>query len=306
MKKGVLSFLLILFFVEFLKGEDLFLPLPNKVEANQDKVKLGKRLFLDTMLSKDDTISCASCHSLSNYGVDSLATSFGIDGQKGLINAPTVYNSSFNFVQFWDGRAKDLKEQAKGPIVNPIEMGSDFDEVISKLSNDIEYKNDFDKIYKDGITVDNIADAIAEFEKTLITPNSKFDKYLRGEEKLNEDEMAGLELFKSKGCIACHNGINIGGNLFQKIGVFANFKRGAHHLGRYNVTQKEDDKYFFKVPSLRNVAKTAPYFHDGSIETLDKAVEKMAFYQLGRKLKKEEIDKIVKFLHTLTGEIHEK
>ena len=304
-----IKLVVILFLVNLVSAEDLFLPLPKTIKHNEAKAKLGKKLFLDTRLSKDNTISCASCHSLQNYGVDSLPTSFGINGQQGAINAPTVYNSGYNFVQFWDGRAKNLHEQAKGPIVNPIEMGSSFDEVISKLSKDSLYKKEFSKIYSDGITIENIADAIAEFEKTLITPDSKFDKFLRKEVSLSQEELEGFELFKSKGCIACHNGINVGGNLFQKIGIFGKFKKDKdvkeHDLGRFNVTKRESDKFYFKVPSLRNIAKTAPCFHDGSVENLSDAVKKMAYHQLGRNLKKDEIDKIVKFLHTLTGEINE-
>ena len=310
MSSKFLKLIVILFLVSSLSGEDLFLPLPQNIKHNAKKAELGKKLFLDVRLSGDDTISCATCHSLQNYGVDGMPTSFGIRGQQGSINAPTVYNSRYNFVQFWDGRAKNLHEQAKGPIANPIEMGSSFEEVITKLSKDNDYKKEFNKIYSDGITIENIANAIDEFEKTLITPNSKFDKFLRKEITLSEDEAKGFELFKSKGCIACHNGINIGGNLFQKIGIFGKFEKDEdvqeHDLGRFNVTKRESDKFYFKVPSLRNIAKTAPYFHDGSVATLNEAVKKMAYHQLGRDLKKDEIDKIVKFLHTLTGEIDEK
>lgn len=310
MKNRFLGFSLVIFLVNYLSAEDLFLPLPQSIEFHKKKVNLGKKLFLDNRLSKDNTISCASCHSLENYGVDSLKTSFGINAQVGSINAPTVYNSRYNFVQFWDGRAKNLHEQAKGPIVNPIEMGSSFDEVISKLSKDDSYKLAFSEIYGDGITIENIANAISEFEKTLLTPDSKFDKFLRKEINLSKEEAKGFDLFKSKGCIACHNGINIGGNLFQKIGIFGKFEKDedvqTHDLGRFNVTKKESDKFYFKVPSLRNVAKTAPYFHDGSIKTLEEAVKKMAYHQLGRDLKKDEVYKIVKFLETLTGEISEK
>ncbi len=309
MSSKFLKLVLILFLVNSLSGEDLFLPLPQNIKHNTKKAKLGKKLFLDVRLSGDETISCATCHSLQNYGVDGLKTSFGIRGQKGSINAPTVYNSEYNFVQFWDGRAKNLHEQAKGPIVNPIEMDSSFEKVVLKLSKDNSYKKEFNEIYSDGITIENIVNAIAEFEKTLITPNSKFDKFLRKEITLSKEEAEGFKLFKSKGCIACHNGINIGGNLFQKIGIFGKFKKDenvqTHDLGRFNVTKKEYDKFYFKVPSLRNIAKTAPYFHDGSIKTLNEAVKKMAYHQLGRFLKKDEIDKIVKFLHTLTGEINE-
>ena len=276
-------------------------PLPQSIKVNQAKAKLGQALFFDPVLSHDGTITCATCHDLQNGGDDGLKVSFGIHGQKGVVNAPTVYNAVFNFRQFWDGRAKDLQEQAEGPVENPVEMGSSFKEVIAKLKKS-KYKKLFDAIYKDGITKENITDAIAEYEKTLITPNSRFDKYLRGDKNaLTKDEKEGYELFKSKGCVSCHNGENIGGNLYNKFGIFQ--KTGSKWLGRYNVTHRERDKYFFKVPSLRNVARTAPYFHDGRTYSLKKAVEIMSLYQLGRHITKEEIKKIVAFLHSLNGEL---
>ncbi|MEN4053917.1 MULTISPECIES: cytochrome-c peroxidase [Sulfurimonas] len=276
-------------------------PLPQTVEVNYAKVKLGKALFFDPILSHDDTVSCATCHNLEEGGDDGLKFSFGIKGREGTINAPTVYNAYFNFRQFWDGRAKDLQEQAAGPIENPIEMASSFKEVVAKLRKS-EYKKLFDAIYDDGITKQNITDAIAEYEKTLITPNSRFDKYLRGDSKaLTQEEKEGYALFKSKGCASCHHGENIGGNLYNKFGIFN--ETNSEWLGRYNITHKERDKYFFKVPSLRNVARTAPYFHDGRTYDLKEAVEIMSQYQLGRHITKEEISKIVAFLKSLNGEL---
>jgi cytochrome c peroxidase len=207
----------------------------------------------------------------------------------------------FNFRQFWDGRAKDLQDQAAGPIENPIEMGNTFNELIPKL-NHTEYKKQFAAIYKDGITKNNITDAIAEYEKELITPNAAFDRYLKGDETaLTPQQKEGYQLFKSKGCISCHHGVNIGGNLYNKFGVFQEIN--SSNLGRYNVTHKERDKYYFKVPSLRNVARTAPYFHDGRTYSLHAAVALMAEVQLGRKITKEEVDSIVAFLKSLNGEI---
>ncbi|MEA3521501.1 MAG: cytochrome-c peroxidase [Campylobacterota bacterium] len=290
--------LFVLFFTVFAEPIQ---PLPQSVSVDAKKYSLGKALFFDTLLSKDNTISCATCHNLQTSGDDNLKFSFGIAGQEGDINAPTIFNSTFNFRQFWDGRAKDLKEQAMGPIENPIEMGNTFENLIKTL-NKSHYKASFKEIYKDGITKNNIADAIAEFEKTLITPNAPFDKYLRGEtDAITQDQKEGYSLFKAKGCITCHHGINIGGNLYNKFGILEDAK--SSQLGLYNVTKKERDKYYFKVPTLRNIALTAPYFHDGRTKSLSESVKIMAKFQLGRKISEDEVKKIVTFLHALTGEI---
>jgi cytochrome c peroxidase len=281
---------------------DAIKPIPLKVNVHPEKVVLGKALFFDTILSKDNTISCATCHDLQNGGDDGLQYSFGINGQKGYINTPTVYNAVFNFRQFWDGHAKDLKEQALGPIRNPVEMGQDLNGLVSKLNQHSGYKKQFMELYPDGVTQENIADALAEYEKTLITPNAPFDRYLRGEEDAISDEAkVGYHLFKFKGCIICHNGVNVGGNLYNKFGIYKD--ANSTNLGRYNVTGRDADKFVFKVPSLRNVALTAPYMHDGRIKTLHDAVEFMTQYQLGRYMKEEEIRAIEAFLKTLTGEI---
>ncbi|RXJ69621.1 cytochrome B6 [Halarcobacter ebronensis] len=276
-------------------------PIPQTIEFNYNKAILGKKLFFDNKLSKDNTISCATCHDLNNGGDDGLQFSFGVNGALGNVNAPTVLNSYFNFRQFWDGRAKDLKEQAAGPIENPIEMAHNFKLLIEKLEK-TEYKEIFKKIYSNGITKDNIVDAISEFEKTLITPNSRFDKFLLGnKEAISKYEKEGYELFINKGCIACHHGINVGGNHYNKFGAFNYI--ASDNLGRYEVTKKDEDKYYFKVPSLRNIELTSPYFHDGREPDLKKAVETMSLVQLGRPITNEEIDKIVSFLKTLTGQV---
>ena len=282
-------------------SSELITPIPIHMDVNAEKVKLGKKLFFDTRLSRDNTISCDNCHILQNSGVDSLKFSFGIKGQIENRNTPTVYNAVFNFHQFWDGRAKTLQDQASGPIENPIEMGNNFPDLIKKL-NKTEYKKEFAKIYKDGITKENITDAIAEFEKRLITPNAPFDLYLKGDKKaISKKAKEGYKLFQTKGCIACHQGINIGGNLYSKFGVFDDVN--STDLGRYDVTKREHDKKYFKVPTLRNIAKTAPYFHDGRTSDLSEAVRMMADYQLGRKLSDEEVTKIVAFLKTLSGKL---
>ena len=287
-------------------------PLPQTVlddsELTQKKVSLGESLFFDPRLSKDDTVSCATCHDLTKGGTDQLAVSVGVDGAEGDINAPTVFNSVFNLAQFWDGRAHDLAEQAAVPVENPVEMAFKWSSLVAKLRRDEDYVAQFSDTYGEIISKENILDAIAVYESSLITPNSRFDRYLNGDtHALSQEEKDGYGLFKSLGCSSCHQGRNIGGNMFQKFGVMRDYfeDRGLvtkADYGRFNVTGAEEDRYVFKVPSLRNIALTPPYFHDASVDNLDAAVEVMAFYQLGRLLTTEERDKIVAFLKTLTGE----
>ena len=277
-------------------------PIPNEVKVDAKKVQLGKKLFFDTILSKDGTISCATCHDLQNGGDDGLKFSFGIDGQIGDINSPTVYNAVFNFRQFWDGRAKDLKEQVFGPIENPVEMGHSMDLTVKVLKKNSAYIKEFGTIYSDGITHQNVADAIAEFEKALITPDSPFDRYLKGDkDAISEKAKEGYRLFESKGCILCHHGVNVGGNFYNKFGIYED--ADSKHLGRYSITKREEDKHVFKVPSLRNIALTAPYMHDGRVSTLKEAVELMTKYQLGRYMEPGDTEAIVAFLESLTGEL---
>lgn len=282
-------------------------PLPLPSDEPSARVALGERLFHDPLLSHDNTISCSSCHSLATGGTDQLVHSIGVGGKRGPVNAPTVFNSSLNFVQFWDGRATTLEEQIDGPMNNPSEMGSNWDEAIEKLSASSDYVNRFNAVYSDGVQRANIRDAIAAFERTLITPNSRFDNYLRGDfNALTENEREGYRLFKDYGCASCHQGTNVGGNLFQKFGIMGDYfaKRGKitkADFGRFNITNKEADRYVFKVPSLRNIALTAPYFHDGSAASLEDAVRIMSQYQLGRSLTTAETNAIVKFLKSLSG-----
>lgn len=273
-------------------SEELITPIPIENILNKNKVILGKRLFLDTRLSKNNTISCASCHILQEGGDDNLPVSIGIDGKKGTLNAPTVYNSKFNFLQFWDGRAKSLKDQATGPIHNPIEMDANFPLIITKLKQDSQYINLFKKVYKDGITQNNIIDALVAFEETLTTPNSRFDRYLKKENTLSKEEIAGYKLFKDYGCISCHNGVNIGGNVFQRIGIHSPFQSKNHN-----------DIHTLKVPTLRNISKTAPYLHDGSVKNLSDTVKIMFSLQLGVEPSPKEVEFIVSFLKTLDGEL---
>ncbi len=266
-----------------------------------------KRTFFEKKFSKDDTVSCSSCHRVSS-GADSVAFSKGINGQTGDVNAPTVFNSSLNFKQFWDGRADSLTEQLEGPIHNPKEMGSNWKEIVEKLQRDAGYIAKFSQIYPDGVTQKNIADALIAFENALITLNSPFDKYLQGDQSaLTETQISGYQKFTSYGCIACHQGRNVGGNMFQIFGVADDYfkARGGHFnsdLGRFNVTKNENDKHVFRVPSLRNVALTAPYFHDGTAKTLEEAVLIMGRYQLGRNLSETDVHELVDFLNSLTGE----
>lgn len=285
-----------------------FAPLPDLPDFDPRKVRLGEQLFHDPRLSADNTVSCASCHDLNQGGVDGLEKPVGIDGQKGHVNTPTVFNSTYNFSQFWDGRASDLKEQAAGPVHNPIEMASNWDQVTAKLGDDPAIKAAFRDLYEDGMTGANIVDAIATFERTLVTMDSPFDRFLRGDETaISAEARQGYELFQSYGCASCHQGLNVGGNMYQTMGAMGDYfgDRGDmddSDQGRFHVTGKEQDRHVFKVPSLRMVASTAPYFHDGQAKTLEQAVELMAKYQLGRDIAPADLRPIVAFLRSLAGE----
>jgi cytochrome c peroxidase len=304
------------FFTLSLKAEDqsnyrkIFTPLPKNAFLPEDlkgdqkvlksKVALGKKLYMDPLLSKTGKLSCNTCHQLENFGVDNEATSKGHNGKRGERNSPTVYNAALHFVQFWDGRALTVEEQALGPIMNPAEMGlRDSAELEKKISEINEYK----KLFKNAFPLDNnpinsinIAKAIGTFERTLIAP-AKFDLYLQGGNNLTKKELNGLSIFVNSGCIACHNGTLLGGNMYQKLGLVVPY--ATYDLGRYKVTKNESDKYFFKVPSLRNITKTAPYFHDGSIKTLPEAITLMGKHQLGKDLTSSEVKSIILFLNTL-------
>jgi cytochrome c peroxidase len=279
-------------------------PLQAAKPSNPALVELGKKLYFDPRLSKSGFISCNSCHNLSMGGTDNLQTSIGHNWNKGPINSPTVLNSSLNLAQFWDGRAADLKAQAGGPIANPGEMASTHKLAVSVLQSIPGYVSEFNRVFQsDKIDIDQVTKAIAAFEETLVTPNSSFDKWLKGDKKaLSENEVAGYNLFKSSGCTACHNGPAVGGNSFQKMGVVESYKTSSTAEGRSAVTGKDSDRFNFKVPTLRNVELTYPYFHDGAAATLKDAVEVMGRVQLGKKFTVDENAKIVAFLKTLTGE----
>ncbi len=269
--------------------------------------QLGRELFDEKALSSDGTVACSSCHDIKHGGDDGRAHSLGVQGREGGVNAPSVLNASLNFAQFWDGRAKTLEEQAGGPVTNPLEMNSRWEDVIGKLKANPTYVAAFDRSFPDGITEANVTRAIAAFERTLVTTGSPFDRWLEGDSKaLSAEQKAGYELFKSVGCVACHQGKNVGGNMFQRFGVLRDYFKDKKQLtladyGRYNVTKNENDRFVFRVPSLRNVEHTAPYFHDASAQTLDQAVQVMAKYQLGRHLTEPQVAQIVAFLESLSG-----
>lgn len=283
-------------------------PLTRQI-VNVDIIALGKRLFHEKRLSGNDTISCATCHPLDKAGVDNLKVSIGINNMAGTINATTVYNISLLPILMWGGEIITLEEQISRPVTMSNELGSSWQEVIDKLKQDEFYLSEFNRLYTDGITQDNIENAIATYERTLITPDAPFDLFLKGNNTaISKQAKEGYLLFKSYGCSSCHQGITVGGNLYEKMGVMGDYFKDRGKItkadyGRFNNTGKEEHKYQFRVPSLRNVALTAPYFHDGTAETLEQAVIVMAKYQLGRRMKKAEAEKIVDFLNTLTGKM---
>ncbi len=271
---------------------------------NAAQAELGKKLFFDPRLSKSGFISCNSCHNLSMGGTDNLKSSIGHKWNQGPINSPTVLNATYNLAQFWDGRAKDLKAQAGGPIANPGEMGSTHELAVEIIKSIPGYQQEFKTTFaSEGIDIDKITQAIAEFEKTLVTPNSRFDQWLTGKkDALSKQEKTGYQLFKNSGCTACHNGVAVGGNSYQKMGAVNPYKTDNKAEGRFAVTKKEADKFMFKVPTLRNIELTYPYFHDGNAATLTDAVNIMGNVQLGKKFSKDETASIVAFLKTLTGD----
>jgi len=272
--------------------------------SNPALVQLGKMLFFDPRLSRSGFLSCNSCHNLSRGGSDNLKSSIGHRWRQGPINSPTVLNSSMSLAQFWDGRARDLQAQAGGPIANPGEMAFTHELAVALLQSIPGYVTAFERSFGSGvITIDRVTGAIAAFEETLVTPNSRFDRWLDGDDgAVTTEELKGYELFKSSGCVACHNGPAVGGRSFQKMGVVEPYRTENPSEGRIAVTGKDADRFKFKVPTLRNVSLTYPYFHDGAADTLSEAVETMGRIQLGRKFTRDENGAIVAFLHTLTGE----
>jgi len=292
----------VIFLAVFLFGFEIF-PV-HGVKYDKEKANLGRKLFFDKNLSKHNDISCAGCHNLKNYGVDNRRYSIGTGGVLDKpMNSMSVYNSVFNIGYFWNGRSDTLKQQVLSSLTDKKEHNLTVEEIESRVNSNASYVNEFEKIYHKAPTINEITEVIAEFQKSLITPDAKFDRYLRGEVNLSKDELEGFYKFKMYGCITCHNGINVGGNSYQKLGVFFNrvdFKRG---YDRYYVTGSKDDIYVYKVPSLRNVVKTYPYFHDGSVKSLKNAIKIMGELNLGIEIPDDDISDIEKFLNTLTGKI---
>jgi cytochrome c peroxidase len=284
-------------------------PIPGEMVSGLDhaKVDLGRRLFHDPRLSRDGEMSCASCHDLAHGGADLLPRPMGGDGKPLDYNSPTVFNAMANFRLNWRGNFLSFEEQNEAVLLDPRLMGTTWPELLQRLRDDVDYQAAFQALYASAPERPHVLDALGSFQRSLVTPDARFDRHLRGEpDAITPQEERGYQLFKDYGCTACHQGVNVGGNLFQQFGIFHNpfaerAKMVEADLGRFTLTGKPRDRHVFRVPSLRNVAVTAPYFHDGSAATLAEAVETMARSQLGRKLSGEEVSLIVTFLGTLTG-----
>lgn len=287
-------------------------PLPIAISLDANKVSLGERLFQDTRLSQNNQMSCYSCHNLTQGGTDRKNHPRTDQKHYGVTNTLTVFNASYNHKIGWDGRFASVLDHLDDPVNNPTALGSTWEEIVSRLENVPEYQQSFAQLYDGGLSVSALKDTLAVYQESLYTPNSRFDQFLMGNKAaLTKTEQAGYDIFKSYGCVSCHQGINVGGNLFQRFGVMGDYfaDRGnitQADLGRFNATQKESDRYVFRVPSLRNVAITPPYFHDGSAQTLEQAIIVMGNYQLGRTLSAVEVDQIAQFLRSLTGEYNGK
>lgn len=282
-------------------------PIPVALGHDPRKVALGQRLFADKRLSQDGTVACATCHRPDRGGADDVALTPGIRGRLGDVNVPTVFNSQFSLAQFWDGRVTTLEEQVDKPLHNPTEMGSNWPEAMARIASDRSYAEDAQAIYGMALSPAIVRDAIATYERSLLSTDSRFDAFLRGStEALTRDEQAGYRLFKDYGCAACHQGSAAGGNMYQRMGLFGSYFSARPgpmtnaDRGRFNVTGDPADMHVFKVPSLRNVVQTAPYFHDGSAPSLESAIAVMARYQLGRDIPLADIELIAAFLATLS------
>lgn len=298
-------FIIVLIIAINLNAKPLFSPLEEPKNYDKKVVDLGKELFFDPILSKNNDVSCFSCH--SNYGADNKSFSIGTNNKEGKINSPSVFNLERNIAYFWNGRAETLEEQIHGPLFDVNEMGSSKELIEKRLKESSKYKELFNTAFKREPNFKDMVSAISEYERTLVSLNSKFDKYLRGEIPLSENEQKGLNLFISYGCASCHNGVNIGGNSFQKFGAVISTDEFDNEiwLDRFTFTNDIEDKEVYKVPSLRNVEKTAPYFHGGNVVLLKTAIYMMAYHNVGVILKEDEVQFIEDFLKTLTGEIPE-
>ena len=291
-------------------GQPALVPIPRQVELDPRAVQLGRRLFHDPILSGNG-FSCSTCHPVDGYGVDGLARSIKTGGGFDVMNTPSVLNSGFNASQLWNGKARSLEEQLDGVINNPLHMDSSWQKVLANLKGEPDYASAFASLYPAGISQASVSHAVSSYERSLITPDSALDGYLRGDEQaLTQQQLKGLELFQQYGCISCHQGVNLGGNLFARSGIYESIHTEQEQLndfdfGRYTYTGDPRDKFVFRVPSLRNVAKTAPYFHDGKVERLDEAIRTMARAQLNIDMPDEDVDLIEQFLHSLTGQLPE-
>ncbi len=288
-------------------ADDPIVPIPTRLDLDARKVALGEKLFKDPILSRDRDTSCLVCHPFGKGGADGMPKSQLFGKEPLAVNTPTVFNVGLNYKLHWNGKWDSLEAQLDTPILNPKVMNITYGEIVSRLDASTDYKPAFAAIYTDGVTEKNFRDAVATYERSLLTPRSRFDRFLSGEpEAIDDRERQGYALFKSHGCISCHQGVNVGGNMMQRFGALKDYFAGRTiteaDLGLYLVTNREEDKHVFRVASLRNVALTAPYFHDGSVDTLEKAVRIMAEYQLGRPLTDEQTGLIVAFLGSLTGD----
>ena len=288
-------------------GAEAIMPVPSDIAVDAEKVRLGEMLFQDVRLSRGDVLACASCHVLAEGGDDNRARSPGSDGAPLNFNAPTVFNTALNFRLNWRGNFRTLEKQNEAVLLEPDLMNTTWEELLAKLRADEAYQEAFAAVYGSDPAPAHVLDALATFQRSLTTPNARFDRYLRGErDAITPDEERGYQLFKDYGCVACHQGVNVGGNLFQRFGIFhdpfAQLPIRTADLGRFTITGQADDRFVFRVPSLRNVAVTAPYFHDGRAQNLEHAVREMARNQLGRVLTEQEVRQIAGFLRTLTGE----
>jgi cytochrome c peroxidase len=287
-------------------GSHAIEPIPVDLNLDSGKVKLGKRLFSDPILSGNG-FACSTCHPVDEFGVDGLKFSIKTGGGFDSINTPTVFNSGFNALQLWNGKAQSLEEQLDGVINNPLHMASSWQQVLQRLKQSAQYVEAFAALYPEGITQSSVSNAISTYERSLTTPGAPFDRFLLGDKHaITDDQRKGFELFQQYGCISCHQGVNIGGNLLARFGIFENTLAKREQLtdfdyGRFSFTGDPRDKFVFRVPSLRNVAETAPYFHDGSAQTLGEAIRIMARIQLDIDLPDQDIELIDKFLHSLTG-----
>ncbi|MGE3319949.1 MAG: cytochrome-c peroxidase [Candidatus Berkiella sp.] len=291
----------------FAQQSSAIMPIELPEQTDPAKVALGKKLFQDTLFSKNNTSSCASCHQLKNAGVDKLPRYIGINKASGPVNTPTVFNSSLNFQQFWDGRADTIADAINDHVKDKTIFDNNWPEIAKRISSNSSYKSDFNSIYSGNIDGTTISNALTVYIENLVTPNSSFDRYLKGEKSaLSNDALKGYRLFRKYGCIACHQGPNIGGNLYQPLGIYKNYfaDKGVIEkadYGLFNVTGKEEDKFVFKVPSLRNISLTGPYLHDGSVKTLPEVIQIMGVYQVGQPIRTDDANLIAQFLQSLTA-----